>query len=126
MINCYRFKLDSLSLEDDAMEDLEAFNNKFKFNSQFMEKVDNIPNINIQSDNYNMIKTNYNFSLEKYLTRILTKLNKNKLKDIVKDIISKYGANNYTTVLLKSLKKSSKKAEFISIIAKIIITVIKI
>lgn len=128
--NLKNFNLEDIPVDDEAMEDLETFNEKYYDkivnNSKEIKEEWNI------NESYNepisLIQENSNnFSVKRYLKRILNskKYNKQNLIDIAWELAQLGKGNIELLGLIKAVKKNLKKEEIITLIISIIFLLLK-
>ena len=123
--NLKNFTLEDIEIDDEAMEDLETFNEKYY--NKLVNNVEETKEEKTINDLYieqsSLIQENAKiFSVKRYLQRILNskKYNKQNLIDIAWEL-AQFGKGNLELLgLIKSVKKNLKKEEIITLIISII------
>lgn len=123
--NLKNFTLEDIEIDDEAMEDLETFNEKYY--NKLVNNVEETKEEKTINDLYigpiSLIQENAKiFSVKRYLKRILNskKYNKQNLIDIAWEL-AQFGKGNLELLgLIKSVKKNLKKEEIITLIISII------
>ena len=128
--NLKNFTLEDIEIDDEAMEDLETFNEKYY--NKLVNNVEETKEEKTINDLYiepsSLIQENAKiFSVKRYLQRILSskKYNKQNLIDIAWELAQLGKGNLELLGLIKSVKKNLKKEEIITLIISIIFLLLK-
>lgn len=128
--NLKNFTLEDIEIDDEAMEDLETFNEKYY--NKLVNNVEETKEEKTINDLYiepsSLIQENAKiFSVKRYLQRILNskKYNKQNLIDIAWELAQLGKGNLELLGLIKSVKKNLKKEEIITLIISIIFLLLK-
>ena len=128
--NLKNFTLEDIEIDDEAMEDLETFNEKYY--NKLVNNVEETKEEKTINDLYiepiSLIQENAKiFSVKRYLKRILNskKYNKQNLIDIAWELAQLGKGNLELLGLIKSVKKNLKKEEIITLIISIIFLLLK-
>lgn len=128
--NLKNFTLEDIEIDDEAMEDLETFNEKYY--NKLVNNVEETKEEKTINDLYiepsSLIQENAKiFSVKRYLQRILNskKYNKQNLIDIAWELAQLGKGNLELLGLIKSVKKNLKKEAIITLIISIIFLLLK-
>lgn len=128
--NLKNFTLEDIEIDDEAMEDLETFNEKYynKLVNNVEETKEEKTINDLYTEPISLVQENAKiFSVKRYLKRILNskKYNKQNLIDIAWELAQLGKGNLELLGLIKSVKKNLKKEEIITLIISIIFLLLK-
>ena len=136
------FKLDKINIEDKGMEDLETFNRMYRVDDSkcsLFDEIQKVYNYNISSNSNNASKSsNYEnekinnacqsvpfFRIDFYFRRIIEKMNKPKIKELIFELGSLSNTNFLILTKIKSIKSNWPKKKLVDMAVDIILGLIQ-
>ena len=135
------FNLDKINIEDKGMEDLETFNIMYRFDDSKCSLFDEIkkvynyntsPNFNKENkssideseDNSSYSESGSFFRIDFYFRRIIEKMNKPKIKELIFELGSLSNDNFLILTKIKSIKSNWTKKKLVDMSIDIILGLI--
>ena len=122
------FNLNKINIDDEGMEDLETFKQKFKIDGSkctLFDETKKIMNYSIYNEKETILNNNNKiFRLDFYLKRIISRLNKNKIKKLIIELGELTPNNFMLLATIKNIKSNCQKDKLVDSAVNIILSLI--
>ena len=137
---CKEFNLNKINIDDEGMQDLEAFNKMYKVDNSKCSLFNEIkPVLDIPSEFYfssesnsinseNISHCEYNrkvsfFRVDFYLKRVIENMNRANLKKLIIELGTLYSSNTMILTIVKSMKTYMKKEKLVELAFNLILQI---